>query len=136
MSKKDVILTDRQIEVLRLRNQGLSQVQIAKRLGTSKANISATEKAALENIQKAKNTLELVKTFNASLWVTILPETDLNDAVKEVYSEADKKGIWIRYSFPSLASLLKDHAGERIKGRRVLAKFEVGVLPDGEVIVR
>jgi|Deesub1362A_J573_1020465.scaffolds.fasta_scaffold00023_19 hypothetical protein len=136
MDKKNIILTERQVEVLRLRNQGYSQVEIAKMLGTSKANISATEKSALKNIQKAKNTLELVKTLDAAIWIAIKPETDLNDAVREIYKAADKKGIWVKHSFPYLSSILKEKTGDKIKGRRVLTEFEVGVLPSGEIVVK
>ncbi|MBI5253186.1 MAG: helix-turn-helix domain-containing protein, partial [Euryarchaeota archaeon] len=36
--KKDTLLTKKQVEVLRLRAQGYSQTEIAKKFGTSRAN--------------------------------------------------------------------------------------------------
>ena len=49
---KDTLLTDRQKEVIRYRKKGMTQQQIADRLGTSKANICTIEKSANENIRR------------------------------------------------------------------------------------
>ena len=51
---KDGLLTDRQMEVLRYRKQGLTQQQIADIISTSKANVCTIEKSAMENIKRAK----------------------------------------------------------------------------------
>ena len=132
---RETVLTERQIEVLKLKAQGLSTSEIAKRLGTTVANVSATERKARENIQRARNTLRLVKMLEAPLSIVIAPETDLNDAVREIYRRADEAGIWISHSFPSLAALIQQAAGEKIRGRRVLAEIEVAVTREGEVMV-
>jgi len=133
--KKDTLLTKKQVEVLRLRAQGYSQTEIAKKFGTSRANISAMEKTALKNIQKAKKTLELVKIVEAPTRITIKPNTDLNDVVKMIYEKADAEGIWMPHSFPSLANIIQSAAGDKIKGRRVLRELEVAITKDGSIIV-
>ena len=51
---KDGLLTDRQMEVLRYRKQGLTQQQIADIISTSKANVCTIEKSAMENIRRGK----------------------------------------------------------------------------------
>ena len=132
---RDTVLTKRQIEVLKLKAQGLSTSEIAKRLGTSVANVSATERKARDNIQRARNTLRLVKMLEAPLSVVIAPETDLNDAVRRIYRRADEAGVWISHSFPSLASLIQQAAGGKIRGRRVLEEIEVAITREGEVMV-
>ncbi|WP_457556253.1 Tfx family DNA-binding protein [Candidatus Pyrohabitans sp.] len=132
---RDTVLTERQIEVLRLKAQGLSTSEIARRLGTTVANVSATERKARENIRRAENTLRLVRMLEAPLSVVIKPETDLNEAVREIYRRADEAGIWISYSFPSLAVLIQQGAGEKIRGRRVLSEIEVAITREGEVMV-
>ena len=48
------MLTKKQIEILKLRSNGYSQADIAKKLGTSRANISAIEKSAWENVKRAR----------------------------------------------------------------------------------
>ncbi|MFQ6135892.1 MAG: Tfx family DNA-binding protein [Candidatus Hydrothermarchaeales archaeon] len=136
MPEKDTILTERQMEILKLRRRGYSQTEIAKKLGTSRANISATEKTALKNIEKAKNTLEVVKMIEAPIWLTFGPEEDLDDVVGRIYSEAGKRNIWIAHDGPSLSNLIHDKAGKKIKGRRILSKLEITITEEGDVIVR
>ena len=63
---KDGLLTDRQMEVLRYRKQGLTQQQIADIISTSKANVCTIEKSAMENIRRAKETLEFLYTLDAT----------------------------------------------------------------------
>lgn len=70
---KQGLLTGRQREVLRYRKQGLTQQQIADIICTSKANVCTIEKAAYENIEKAKETLEFLYTLDATRLCTIKP---------------------------------------------------------------
>ncbi len=136
MTKKETILTKRQIEILKLRKKGYSQTEVAKKLGTSRANISSTEKSALENIRRAERTIEMVKALDAPIWLNIKTDRDLNEVVREIYDKADKEGVWIPHSFPSLVNLIQGHAEDGIKGRRVLKEFEIAITKDGEIIVR
>jgi len=70
---KDGLLTDRQREVLRYRKQGMTQQQIADIIKTSKANVCTIEKSAMENIRRAKETLEFLYTLDATHLCTIPP---------------------------------------------------------------
>lgn len=133
---KDTHLTDKQIGVLKLRAKGYSQAEIARHLGTSRANISATVKKALKNIQRARNTLELVKMLEAPIWFNVKPEEDLNDIVKMVYEKADLSGIHLSQNFPALANLIQEEAREKIRGRRVLQELEIAITKEGKVLVR
>ena len=63
---KDGLLTERQMEVLRYRKQGLTQQQIADIISTSKANVCTIEKSAMENIRRAKETLDFLYTLDAT----------------------------------------------------------------------
>ncbi len=132
---RDTILTERQIEVLKLKAMGLSTSEIARRLGTTDANVSATEKKARENIKRAQKTLQLVKILEAPIRIVIPPKSDLNDVVREIYRQADETGIWISHNFPSLAALIQEKAGEKIKGRMVREEIEVAITRKGEVVV-
>lgn len=133
---RDTHLTEKQIEVLKLRAMGYSQAEIARRFGTSRANISATEKKALMNIQRARNTLKLVRMLEAPIWFAAKPEEDLNDVVRRVYEKADSQGIHITQNFPALANLIQKEAGEKIRGRRVLQELEIAVTQEGRVLIR
>ena len=65
-SFKDGLLTERQREVLRYSKQGMTQQQIADIINTSKANVCTIEKSAMENIRRAKETLEFLYTLDAT----------------------------------------------------------------------
>lgn len=133
---KDTHLTEKQIKVLKLRARGFTQADISRQFGTTRANISATEKKATTNIQRARNTMTLVKMLEAPLWFTAMPEEDLNDIVKKIYDKADSSGIHISQNFPALANLIQEKAKDKIRGRRVLLEMEIAVTRDGEVLVR
>lgn len=130
---KQGLITDRQKEVLRYRKQGLTQQQIADLIHTSKANICTIEKAALENIRKAKETLEFLYTLDATHIYTIRTGTDVLDAVKEIFSEAEKVNIKVRYDTISLVNRLRESVPERLRGRFVRENIDVYISDEGEV---
>ncbi|MEE8168614.1 MAG: Tfx family DNA-binding protein [Candidatus Hydrothermarchaeales archaeon] len=136
MARRESFLTERQIQILRLRKEGHSQTEIARMLGTSRANISATEKVARGNIERARNTLDMLKMIEAPIWLSIEPGSDLNDSVKEIYHRADSEGIRVSHNFTSLASIIQEKAKKRVRGREVLTRLEVAIAKDGEIIVR
>lgn len=54
------MLTRKEFEVLELRNKGLTQIQVAEKLGISQAAVSKFEKNAIAKIRDAKKLLDLV----------------------------------------------------------------------------
>ena len=102
---KDTLLTDRQMEVLRLRKQGQTQQMIADKLGTSKANICTIEKSANENIRRARETLEFLYTLDASELCILESGTDLMAAPKQIYSAAGSLHIKIKPPPPTVESI-------------------------------
>ena len=54
-------LTEKEINVLKLRTKGLTQVQVAKRLKISQAAVSDFEKNARRKIDEARATLKVAK---------------------------------------------------------------------------
>jgi len=130
---KQGLLTDRQKEVLRYRKQGMTQQQIADIIGTSKANVCTIEKAAYENVEKAKDTLDFLYTLDASLLCTINGEEDLFEATKIIFTEAEKIGIKVRYDMITLINRLREWDPERFRGRFVREKFNVYINEDGDL---
>lgn len=55
------MLTEKEVKVLELRQRGVLQSEIAKKLGISQAAVSHFEKNALKKIVEAKETLETSK---------------------------------------------------------------------------
>ncbi|HIE31536.1 MAG TPA: Tfx family DNA-binding protein [Methanosarcinales archaeon] len=138
MAVSDTTLTERQMQILRLRNDGHSQEEIAAELGTTKQNISAIEKTARKNIKRAENTLKFVKMLNAPIWFEVSEGTRLDDLIGTIYSKADAgdADVHVRYDGIALASRIRELAGERIRHRVVVVNFEIGITMNGDVLVR
>jgi hypothetical protein len=130
---KDGLLTSRQKEVLRYRKQGLTQQQIADIIETSKANVCTIEKSAMENIKRARETLEFLYTLDANHLCTIKAGTDLLEVASYIYKEAEKIGIKVKYDTISLINKLRDSAPERFKARYVKEDVDVYINDEGEL---
>jgi len=126
-------LTDRQVEVLELRERGHTQREVADRLGTTDSNVSAIERAAEENVEKARRTLELVQTIRAPVHTTLPEGSYFEDVVDEIYDRGDEAGIKIDYCRPELYShlfgLLEPHTSEN----RLDTSIRIGITEGGEV---
>jgi len=57
------MLTEKEIGVLELRAKGLTQVEVAKKLGISQAAVSDFEKNARRKIYEAQEILDVAKTL-------------------------------------------------------------------------
>ncbi|MDK2916705.1 MAG: HTH-type transcriptional regulator, fmd operon transcriptional regulator [Euryarchaeota archaeon] len=130
---KQGLLTDRQKEVLRYRKQGLTQQQIAEIIHTSKANVCTIEKAALENIARARETLEFLYTLDAIHLCTLKSGLDLLKAPELIYAEAEKQGLKVKYDTITLINRLRDSNPERFSGRQVREDVEVYINNDGDL---
>ena len=134
-STASTTLTDRQVEVLELREQGHTQQEVADQLGTTDSNISAIERAAEQNIEKARRTLELVRTIRSPIQFSVSPGTSFDDLVASVYSHADEAGIKIAYCRPELYTHLYGVLEECTNQNELKTTIDVGITNQGEVRV-
>jgi Tfx family DNA-binding protein len=116
---KDTLLTERQKEVLRFRKQGLTQQQVADRIGTSKANVCTIEKAALDKIRRAKETIMFLYSLDARPLCMVKAGTDLLDVPPLIYREAEKMGIKVRYDTINLLNHIRTTIAGRCRGRQI-----------------
>jgi Tfx family DNA-binding protein len=128
-------LTDRQVEVLELRERGHTQQSVADRLGTTDANVSAIERAAQENVEKAWQTLELVRVLRAPVQFTKPPETSFDELVDEVYDRGDNAGVKVDYCRPELYTHLYGRLEEHASQNHIDTAVTVGLTEDGDVRV-
>ena len=61
------MITKKEREVLELRKQGLTQVEVAKKLKISQAAVSKFEKNAIRKIQEAFKTVALAKKLGVEV---------------------------------------------------------------------
>ncbi len=130
---KDSLLTERQREVLRYRKQGLTQQQIADIIATSKANVCTIEKSAMENIRRAKETLEFLYTLDSTHLCTIAVGTDLFDVPPIIFAEAEKHKIKVNYDTISLINHLRESRPKSYKARCTSEPVEVYLSSSGEI---
>jgi len=130
---KDGLLTERQKEVLRYRKQGLTQQQIADEISTSKANVCTIEKSAMENIRRARETLDFVNTLDAEELCTLDADDDLFKAVNTIYQEAEKIGIKVRYDSVTLINRVRTQNPEKIHARHIHDSIRVYINEKGDL---
>lgn len=130
------VLTQRQAQVLALRERGVSQADIADALGTSRANVSSVESSARENLTKARETVAFEEALRAPVRVRVPAGTDLYDVPQLVYEACDEKGVKVDHTAPDLMKVVSDAAGSAVSGREISTPLTVGVTSDGMVRVR
>lgn len=129
-------LTERQIEVLKLRSKGRSQQDVADVMGTTRSNISILEKRAHQNISRAKSTLRQWMTIQAPISLKIIAGTDVFDIPARIFQAADRKSIQLPATSLDIIVRLRREAPELFKKRSLLQNIEIFVTEDGELIVQ
>lgn len=130
------VLTPRQAEVLALREHGLTQTDIADRLGTSRANVSSVESSARSNVEKATATVAVAEALEAPVSLQIAPDTDLYDVPDRIYAACDEAGVKVESSTPELLSTITDRGAGAFDGRRLVEPLTVAVTAEGEIRIR
>lgn len=130
---KNGLLTERQIEVMRYRRQGLTQKQIGDIIGCSKANVCTIERSAEENVRRAHETIQFMYTLDGQFLCFVPSGTDLFAAPEQIYQEADDRGVKVRYDTIGLINRLQESVPEHIQARFVKDEVRVYLTDAGEV---
>ncbi|MDR9411144.1 MAG: Tfx family DNA-binding protein [Haloquadratum sp.] len=130
------VLTQRQAEVLVLREQGLRQTTIAEILGTSRANVSSVESSARENVAKAEATVAFAAAMAAPVQVQVERGTDLYEIPSMIFDACDAAEVKVSRTAPEVLQLVTDAANAAVDGRLVTDAFTVDVTPEGHLQVR
>lgn len=133
VSADSTILTDRQMEVLELRERGFTQQDIAGRFDTTGSNISAIERAAEQNVEKARRTLEAVRTIRSPAQFSVPSGTSFDELVASVYEHGDEAGIKIAYCRPEFYTHLYGILEEYTKQNELKTSVDIGITHEGEV---
>ena len=133
MAKDKLFFTKKQLEILELRGKGHTQREIADKLGTSRVNVTITEKRAKENIHKARKTIEAYEKLNP-VALEISKDMDIFEVPRRIFGEADKHGIKVFHNTTSLIGIMRRELGDRIIGNKVASKFNALLLRNGKVI--
>ena len=129
------LLTEEQLKILGFRLDGLKQEEIARRLGTTRQNVSLIERRARGNVMKAEVTLRAYRRLQTAATVELVPSTHLVDVPRMLVDAADDAGVKISIDFALVYKELRDEAGDSISGTRVVKPILLHVLRDGKIDV-
>lgn len=131
--EKSGSLTKVQLDVLRLRMTGITQEEVATKLGTTRQNISLIERRARGNLEKAEATLKAYKRLRTVAIVELESNTHLVDIPRMLVDAADEAGVKITIDFSLVYKELRDEARDSIKGTRVVKPILLHILRDGKI---
>lgn len=126
------LLTERQIEVLRLRAQGYTQRRVAEQIGTTRENVVLIESRARANIERARVTLDGLKHEGLAVAVEIPKGTHLVDIPRMVLNRANRAKIKLGANFTRIYEDIRFKAKHHVSGTRVSRPIVVTVFPDGD----
>ena len=128
-------MTESQLRVLKFRMKGLTQAEIARRLNTSRANVSILESRGKENIARAERTLKLAEKLKAPVMITVKQGDDILQVPKKIFLAADVTKIKVRLGTAEIIARIKEAAGDKIHGRSATKSFKVALSSEGEIII-
>ena len=128
-------LTKRQLAVLQMRHQGLSQQDVADRLGTTRSNISILEKRAHKNIARAQRTVQQWMMIRAPISLFVKEGTDVFDIPRMIFAAADEMGIKLHVTSMDILVQLRRNE-PRLFHKRVLGRdVRIYMKENGETMV-
>ncbi len=130
------LLTERQVQVLSLRNGSLTQEEVAVRLGISRQDVSVLERRALRNIEKAADTLQMAENLGLVRSIRIGAGKHILDVAKAIMEFADSEGIRIRASAIGVMTLIQAASGPSVENGVVKSGIEATIMVDGRVSVK
>jgi Tfx family DNA-binding protein len=131
----ETFLTERQIEVLKMRLCGRSQQEVADSLGTTRSNISILEKRAHQNIARAERTLQQWMMLRAPISLQARAGTDVFDLPKMIFAAADEKHMRLPITSLDIVVQLRRNAPRLFKKRALERDALIFVTEEGEVLV-
>lgn len=130
------MLTARQWQVMRLRATGLTQTQVARRLRTTRENVSIIERRAHENLRSAKATLEALQQLSDSRELIIPSGTSIFEATSIILRRGDILKVKLKTNADSILALLRSRCKGRIRGHHLTSVIRVQIGEDGSVIMK
>ena len=133
MKDSNTFISDKQIEILKLRKQGLTQKEISQDLKTTRENVSILESRAHRNIKRALATLEVLNRLDLTLRINVPLNTHILDIPKMILEKADEANIQLKYDCIGILERLKLHS--KIVSKHITRPIIVAILPDGSLTI-
>jgi Tfx family DNA-binding protein len=115
---------------------GLTQAQVAKRLRTTRENVTILEHRAHENLKEAKATLAAMEELSGSKELIIPSGVSVFEATSMILRKADVLRIKVRMNADSILGLLRAKRKGSIRGHHLTAAIRVKIDPDGTLKIK
>jgi HTH-type transcriptional regulator, fmd operon transcriptional regulator len=132
-SKKDTFLTDLQVEVLTMTKNGMSQTEIARKMGTTRGNICILLNSALGNVEKAKKTLDYYNAIQAPVFIVVPAGCDIYEILDILIAAAEKNCIKICIDPIDILVKIKTEVSNKLKGRLIIKDINVSIDSSGSI---
>jgi Tfx family DNA-binding protein len=106
-TRKHGSLTKRQFLVLKYRTSGLSQLETARKLATSRANVSMIELRAKKKLERARETIWAYESMLSKHIIKVKGGTRLQEVPSIVLSEGDRAKIHLRSNLVEIIRMVK-----------------------------
>lgn len=134
-AKKYGLLNELQVEILKLRAQGLTQAEIAKRLNLSRSYVSMIELRAKRKIKAAEETLKIVSLIQSQELIVIRKGTRLAEIPLVVLKTADKRRIHLKTNIIEIIRMVKLANPPCIRKGRTVRDITFKVSSEGRLIL-
>jgi Tfx family DNA-binding protein len=119
--------------VVRLRSTGLTQAQVAKRLRTTRENVTILEHRANQNLRAAKATLAAIEILSGSKELVIPSGVSIFEATSMILRRADVLRTKVKMNADSILASLRAKRRGKIRGHHLIAAIRVRIEPDGSL---
>jgi hypothetical protein len=122
--------------VVKLRSTGLTQAQVAKKLRTTRENVTILERRAHENVKAAKATLAAMEGLSGSRELVIPSGVSVFEATSMVLRRADVLRTKVKMNADAILATLRARHKGRIRGHHLIVAIKVKIEPDGSIKMR
>ena len=136
LSPPRTTLTKRQWRVLRLRSTGLTQTQVAKKLRTTRENVTILERRANDNLKAAKATLAAMDRLSGSRELVIPSGVSVFEATSMILRRADVLQIKVKMNADAILATLRARHKGRIRGHHLIVAIRVKIESDGSLKIK
>lgn len=111
----------------------MTQAAIAKKLNTTRVNVSEIEHRARLNINAAKATLAALQEIDATGEVLVPSKTSVFEALSMIILRADILGVKLQGTADSVLATIRSKWKAKIKGHRLTVAAKVEIESDGSL---
>jgi Tfx family DNA-binding protein len=121
---------------MRLRSLGLTQTQVAKKLRTTRENVTIIEHRAHQNLRAARATLVAIEELSGSRELIIPSGVSIFEATSMILRRADVLRTKVKMDADSILATLRAKRRGRIRGHHLIAVIRVKINSDGSLHIK